>query len=99
MGRGSSEAKESVHSKSSLEFNPPSPLKRNPPSLLEIEADKMWGSILNEDYRKFMVETEELKIKKQKTKQEYSDYLHKQIVVQQKEKEIGLLQKNADANI
>ena len=35
---------------------------------------------------------------KQKKKQEYCDYLHKQIVVQQKEKEIGLFQKNADAD-
>ena len=45
-----------------------------------------------------MLETEQEKIKKQKNKQEYCDYLHKQIVVQQKEKEIGLFQKNADAD-
>lgn len=45
-----------------------------------------------------MLETEQEKIKKQKKKQEYCDYLHKQIVVQQKEKEIGLFQKNADAD-
>ena len=98
MGRGNAEANESVQSKSQFEFNPPSPLKKNPPSLLEKEADKMWGSILNEDYRKFMLETEQEKIKKQKKKQESCDYLHKQIVVQQKEKEIGLFQKNADAD-
>jgi hypothetical protein len=58
MGRSNAEANESVQSKSQFEFNPPSPLKKNPPSLLEKEADKMWGSILNEDYRKFMLETE-----------------------------------------
>jgi|688.fasta_scaffold190308_1 hypothetical protein len=64
MERGNSELKESVHNKSSLEFNPPSPLKKNPPSLLEKEADRMWGSIMNEDYKKFVLETEEEKIKK-----------------------------------
>jgi hypothetical protein len=64
MERGNSEFKESVHNKSSIEFNPPSPLKKNPPSLLEKEADRMWGSIMNEDYKKFVLETEEEKIKK-----------------------------------
>lgn len=59
----------------------------------------MWGSIMNEDYNKFVLENEQLKIKNQKTQKEYCDFLHKQIVVQQKEKEIGLFQKNADADV
>ena len=39
-----------------------SPGKKQPPSLLEVETDKLWGKILNEDYRKYKMETEKEKL-------------------------------------
>lgn len=50
--------------------------------MLDIETDRMWGQVLNEDYRKFRMEAELEKLKSVRKKQEMQEYLKNQIIVQ-----------------
>lgn len=104
MDRGNSKEEDAqnkvtgkIQSISQQPFNQPSPLKKCPPSLLETEADKMWGKILNEDYRKFKHDEEMKKVNESKKRQEYNVYLKNQIIGQQKERDMENRKKFEDA--
>lgn len=80
------EVTDKVQARSASQFNS-SPIKKTRPTLLDVETDRMWGQVLNEDYRKFRMETELEKVKAVRKKHELQEFLKNQILIQQREKE------------